>query len=94
MPDSVGQNAPIIGSLVLMGLIVVLWYAFNHIQSGSPKVVDQRTREFKERRERLLSYLASLDHRYENRSLDRLEYLRQREQGKRQLRRISMLLKK
>ncbi len=92
-PTYVGQNALIVGPLLLMGFIVVLWYAFNHIQALSPSS-ELRSKELKERREQLLSYLASLDDRYESQDLDRREYLRQREQGKRQLRRISLLLKK
>ncbi len=92
-PTYVGQNALIVGPLLLMGFVVVLWYAFNHIQAVSPSS-ELRTKELKERREQLLSYLASLDNRYASQDLDRREYLRQREQGKRQLRRISLLLKK
>jgi hypothetical protein len=92
-PTYVGQNALIIGPLLLMGFIVVLWYAFNHMQTLSPSSA-LRTKELKERREQLLNFLASLDNRYESQSLDRREYVRHREQGKRQLRRISLLLKK
>lgn len=92
-PTYVGQNALIIGPLLLMGLVVVLWYAFNHMQTLSPSSA-LRTKELRERREQLLNFLASLDNRYESQSLDRREYVRQREQGKRQLRRISLLLEK
>ena len=93
IPTSVGQNALVIGPLLLMGMIVALWYAFNQIQARSPNS-DLRTKELRERREQLLNSLANLDNRYEGQSLERREYLRQRELGKRQLRRISLLLKK
>ena len=92
-PTNVGQNALIIGPLLLMGFIVALWYAYNHVQILSQNS-DLRTRELRERREQLLNLLAKLDHRYESQNLDRREYVRQREQGKRQLRRIALLLKK
>ncbi len=92
-PTYVGQNALIIGPLMLLGFIGVLWYAFNRIPAVS-QGSDLRTRELRERREQLLNLLANLDGRYESQALDRREYLRQREQGKRQLRRISLLLKK
>lgn len=35
MPSFVGRNALIIGPLLLMGFILVLWYAFNHTKSVS-----------------------------------------------------------
>ena len=78
---------------MLLGFIAVLWYAVNRIPAIS-QGSDLRTKELRERREQLLNLLANLDNRYESQALDRREYLKQREQGKRQLRRISMLLKK
>lgn len=92
-PTYVGQNALIIGPLLLMGFIAVLWYAFNHVQALSPNS-ESRLKELRGRREQLLIYLANLDNQYDSQVLDRREYARRREQGKRQLRRISMLLKK
>jgi hypothetical protein len=92
-PTFVGQNALVIGPLLLMGFVVVLWYAYNNLQTASQSG-DARTRELKERREQLLNSLANLDNRYESQTLDRREYVRLREQGKRQLRRIFLLLKK
>ncbi|HYK91358.1 MAG TPA: carboxypeptidase-like regulatory domain-containing protein, partial [Acidobacteriota bacterium] len=92
-PTDVGQNAFIVGPLLLMGFIVVLWYSYNHVQTLSPSS-ELRTKELKARRDQLLSFLANLDSQYENHALDRRDYVRQREQGKRQLRRISLLLKK
>jgi uroporphyrinogen decarboxylase len=41
----------------------------------------------------LLNAIADLDHRYEIHALDRQEFLRQREESKRQLRRIALLMK-
>jgi hypothetical protein len=93
MPDIVGHNALLIGSLLLMGFVVVLWYAYNQMQKASQKTVSPRTRELRERREQLLNTIADLDHRYEIHALGRPEFLRQREENKRRLRRISLLLK-
>ncbi len=94
MPNRVSQNALIIGPLLLIGFIAVLWYASNRIQKDSGKAADFRTRQLKGRREQLLDNIANLDHNYENHSLTRQEYVRRREEGKRQLRRISALLKR
>jgi hypothetical protein len=94
MPNNVDRNALIIGPLLLLIFILVLWYAFNQSQSSSPKQMDSRTRQLKDRREQLLRYVADLDHRYENQSLTRQDLLRLREAGMRQLRRISLMLKK
>jgi hypothetical protein len=93
MPNSVGRDSLFIGPLLLMGFILVLWYAFNRSQ-GVPKVADIHARQLKERREQLLNNIADLDHRYETHSVGRPEFLRQREEGKRQLRRISLILKR
>jgi len=41
----------------------------------------------------LLNTIADLDHRHEIQTLGQQEYVQQREEGKRQLRRISLLLK-
>jgi hypothetical protein len=87
------RNALIIGPLLLMGFLAVLWYAFNRIYAASPEQRKLRMRELKNHRDQLLSHLASLDRRYEDDSLDRREYLREREQDKRRLRRISLLMR-
>jgi hypothetical protein len=87
-PTDVGRNALIIGPLLLMGLVVVLWFAYNHMQTSAP---DSRAKELKERREQLLTYLADLDGQYESRAVEKRDYLRQRENGKRQLRRIALI---
>jgi len=94
MPTMVGQNTLVIGPLVLLGLVAVLWFAVNRIPEAAGPNPDPRARELRSRRDQLLNYLASLDNQFENQTLERREYLRQREQGKRQLRRISLLLKK
>jgi hypothetical protein len=94
MPTLIVQNAMLLGPLMLIGFIVVLWYAQNHGPVASQPGQDARVREFKERREQLLRFVAALDIRYESQALDRREYLRLREHGKRQLRRIAMLLAK
>ena len=93
MPDIIGRNALVIGPLLLMGFILVLWYAFNQMQKAPEKTMNPRNRELKDRREQLLNAIADLDHRYEINALGRQEFLRQREENKRRLRRISLLLK-
>lgn len=94
MPTLVGRNTPVIAPLMLLVFVAVLWYAFNAAKGERQKGPDPRTRELRERREHLLNLLATLDHRYENQVLDRREYLRRREQAKRQLRRVVTLLGK
>jgi hypothetical protein len=90
----VGQNALIIGPPLLIGLIMVLWYAHSRVIAASGNENETRLRELNERREQLLNYVAALDARYESQGLDRRQYLRLREQGKRHLRRIAALLAK
>jgi len=93
MPTIIGRNSLILGPLLLLGFIVVLWYAVHSMpESGSRQ--DARVKELRSRRDQLLNYLANLDHRAENQSIDQREYRRQRELGRRQLRRIELLLKK
>ena len=94
VPTMVGQNSMIIAPLLLMGFIVILWYATNRAPATAPGSQDPRIKALKDRREQLLTLLATLDSRYEAQGLDRREYFRQREHGKRQLRRIFMLLGK
>ena len=94
MPSLMAQNALIIGPMLLVGFLVVLWYAQNHGGAGSASTQETRLQELRARREQLLNFVAGLDARYENQSLERREYLRLREQGKRHLRRIAMLLAK
>ncbi len=94
MPTVVGENAIILGPLLLLGLVIVLWYANACVLAGTERGQDVRIRELRERREQLLNYAADLDARHENNSIDRREYVRLREQCKRNLRRIAMLLAK
>jgi hypothetical protein len=94
VPNAVERNSLIIGPLLLMGFILVLWYAFNCFMSASQTGKGIRLRQLREKREQLLNSVAGLDYRYETHSIGRLEFLKQREEGKRQLRRISLLLKK
>jgi hypothetical protein len=93
-PNIVGSNAATIVPLLLMGFVLVLWYALNFAQPGVQGNRGSHVRELKERYGRLLNFLASLDHQYETQSLNGREYIRQREHGKRLLRRISALLNK
>ncbi len=89
----IGKNAPVVGPLLLMGLVLVLWVSFNRMQKEQQKTGSRRNRELKDRREQLLNTIADLDHRHEIQALGRQEFLQQREDAKRQLRRISLLLK-
>ena len=92
-PDFIRSNALVIGPLLLMGLVLVLWVAFNRLPKDTAEPRSQRTGDLKNRREQLLNAIAELDHNYEMRAIGQSEYLRQREESKRQLRRISLLLK-
>jgi hypothetical protein len=94
MPTPIVRNALLLGPLMLIGFIVVLWYAQNHGAAASGPGQDTRIQELRKRREQLLDFVAALDVRYESQALDRREYLRLREQGKRHLRRITMLMAK
>jgi hypothetical protein len=91
---TIGQHTLVVGPLLLMGFVVVLWYAFSRFPEKAIKGNDPRTKELRERREQLLNLMANLDSRYEAESVDRREYARQRELAKRQLRRVAMLLGK
>ena len=92
-PDFIRSNSLVIGPLLLMGFVLVLWVAFNRGQKDTPKSPGQRTGDLKNQREQLLNAIAELDHRHEMQAISRSEFLRQREESKRRLRRISMLLK-
>ena len=93
-PSAIVLNATIIIPLLLMGFVLVLWYAVNYAQPGIQQNRGSNAKELKERYGRLLNLLAVLDHQYETQSMDRREYRRQREYGMRLLRRISALLNK
>jgi len=94
VPNSVGRNAPVLGPLLLLGFILVLWYAFNHIQDGSQKAAAVRIRQLRERQEQLVDSVADLDRRFESGSVGRQEFAARREEAKRELRRIFLLLRK
>jgi hypothetical protein len=94
MPTLVGQNATLIGPLLLVGLVLILWYAHNRVMASAGDSQEMRIRELRERREQLLNYVVALDLKYESQALKQREYLRLREQTKRHLRRIAMLLEK
>jgi hypothetical protein len=93
MPNAIGRNALIIGPLLLMGFVLVLWYAYNR-SGGGRQGTDFQLRHLKDRREQLLNLMAELDHRHEAALLGEEEFIRQREESQRRLRRISLLLKK
>jgi hypothetical protein len=94
MPNEIGRNALLISPLLLIGFILVLWYAVNRIQDKSPKAGEPNTGKLKALREQIINSIADLDHRYETKSVSRQEFLKQREESKSRLHRISLLLKK
>ena len=94
MPTGLARYAMIIGPLLLIGFLVVLWYGVNNLSAAGSLAQDSRFKELRTRRDQLLGYLANLDHQYESQVLDQRDYRRRRELGKRQLRRILLLLKK
>jgi hypothetical protein len=94
MPNAVGRSAFIIGPLLLLGFVLVLWYAFNHAHGETGAASDYQLRHLRERRDQLLNHVADLDRRYEIEAVGKQEYQKQREDSMRQLRRISRLLKK
>ena len=85
---------PRIAPLLLMGLILVLWYAFNHFPNGSRGATNSELKQLRDRREQLIKTIADLDYRFETQSLGKKEFTKQREENKRQLRKIFLLLKK
>jgi hypothetical protein len=92
-PDFIRSKALVIGPLLLMGFVLVLWVAFNRMQKDTPTPPGRRTGDLKNRREQLLNAIAELDRNHEMHAISQSEFLRQREESKRQLRRISLLLK-
>jgi hypothetical protein len=93
LSGSIGQNALIIGPLLLMGFVLILWYAYNRLHGESRKPSGPDLRQIQARRERLLNMLAEADHQFETGALDRRQHSKQREDGKRELFRIMNFLK-
>ncbi len=94
MPNMVAANALIIGPLLLFGLILVLWYANRRFVAQPADAEETRMQELSDRREQLLSYVANLDAQFASQKIDSSHYSRLREQAKRHLRRIALLLGK
>jgi hypothetical protein len=92
IPNAVSRNALVAGPLILMGLVLILWVGANRMLEPSPTAGGRGKAELKARRDELLTHLARLEDQFENQGLARSEYHRQRDLGKRRLRRISMLL--
>jgi hypothetical protein len=92
-PGSVGRNALTIAPLLLLGFVLVLWYACNRMPGGSQKVPESDLREIQARRESLLKSLAEADHQFERGTLDRRQHQKQREDLKQELFRIMRFLK-
>jgi hypothetical protein len=91
-PNAVGRNALIFGPLLLIGFVAMLWYATILMQGVTSNRGDPLPKTLKERRDQILNRTADLDHRFEIQAMDRIEYVRQREHCKRQLRRITLIL--
>lgn len=94
MQNAVGRHALVIGPLMLAVLFAILWWAHNSVAAKAQKIEAARARELRTRREKLLDRLASLDDRFDGKGIERRDYVRQREQWKRQLRRVAALLGK
>lgn len=94
MPTLVAQNAIFIGVLLLAGFLVILWFAYNRMLAAGGNDRESHARELKERRDHLLDYVVSLDRKHESQAIGAREYQRLREQAKRHLRRIAMVLGK
>ncbi len=94
MPTLVGQNAMVIGPLLLISLVIVLWYANHRVLIPSGNSQELRLRDLKARRDQLLNFVVALDEKYEHQAMDQRDYTRLREQAKRHLRRIAVLLSK
>jgi hypothetical protein len=94
MPTEIGRNAVVIGALMLIGFVIILWYAHNRVVVSEQGSQDARNQELKERREQLLDYVVALDLKHEKQELGEREYQRLREQAKRHLRRVMMLVSK
>ncbi len=90
----VGRNALVFGPLLLIAFIAMLWYATNLMAGAASNSRDPLRKTLMERRDQLLSLAADLDHRFEIQAVERIEYMRQREHCKRQLRRIALILGK
>ncbi|MEJ2111145.1 MAG: hypothetical protein P8Z37_14785 [Acidobacteriota bacterium] len=92
-PNLVGRNAGFITPVLLLGFILVLWYAMNRIDGNVPENAASRKRLLRERQEVLLNQLADLDQRHKKQTIEPREYQKQREDKKRMLRHVSFLLK-
>jgi hypothetical protein len=93
VPGAVGRNALILGPLILLGFILVLWYAYN--RSGAAKKAKAgRVRQLKDRREQLLNSIAELDHRHETHDIEQQEFEQRRAEYMRRLLIVTLLLKK
>jgi hypothetical protein len=92
--NAIGRNAGIIAPLILLGFILILWYAINRSGEESTDAPASRKRELKNRQKVLLNRLGELDRLFKANSIRPKEYQKQQEDARRMLRRISLLLKR
>ncbi len=93
VPGAVGRNALIIASSVLLIFLIGLWYALNRSQAAGQKASVAPNQQLRELRDRLLDRIAELDYEYENQGLEDDEYLRNRAESKRRLKKVLLLMK-
>jgi hypothetical protein len=93
MPNPVGEISGILVPLLLLGFILVLWYAINRggDEESGPEF---RKNRLKDRRELLNKRLAELEQSFRKKSMGQKEYFSQKEEIKQMLSRIALLLKK
>lgn len=93
VPNAVSGYAGVIAPLLLLGFLIVLWYASNRLPDDGAPGPGGGTRLIKQRRELLLDRVADLDRRREAQAVGDREYRRRRREGVDELRRISLHLK-
>ncbi len=91
--NTIERNAGIIAPIILLGFILVLWYAISRKDANSSANGSSRKRKLKERQKFLLNRLVELDRQFEEHSIGLKEYRKHQEEAKRMLHRISFLLK-
>ncbi len=92
MPNRVSRHAMVVGPLLLVAFFALLWFGSSAAAGGEARAQELRNKRLKERREQLVEYVATLDHRFDNHQLEQGEYTNLRERGVNQLRRVQLML--